>query len=132
LTVAAHCAAGVKSVILDCDVIAAVTNNILWHIKARFAITDCLCCKSNKYVGPTCSRTKIYAARMSCGSSSYRSIDFFGCAPTLYDGSHPRDFSSKPAGRRCCCRSTGQTDVYRILCTPRNKEPFTLRAHTYV
>ena len=40
------------------------------------------------------------------------------------------DLSSKPAGRRCCCRLTGQTDgrtdtwpfcdVYSILCAPRN------------
>jgi len=40
-------------------------------------------------------------------------------------------FSSKPAGRRCCCRSTGQTDgrtdtrpcydAYRTLCGSRNK-----------
>ena len=42
------------------------------------------------------------------------------------------DLSSKPAGRRCRCRSTRQTDgrtdirpfydAYRILCGPRNKQ----------
>jgi len=41
------------------------------------------------------------------------------------------DLSSKPAGCRCCCRSTGQTDgrtdtrpfydAYGVLCRPRNK-----------
>ena len=52
---------------------------------------------NNKHVEPPSSRTKIYAARMSRGSSNIR------CPPAP-------DLSSKPAGRRCCCRSTGQTD----------------------
>jgi len=43
----------------------------------------------NKCVGPPYSRTKIYAARMSHGSNSYRSISAAG----------PRDHSSKPASR---------------------------------
>jgi len=58
------------------------------------------------------SRTKIYAARMSRGAAA--AIDRYVLPAPV--------FSSKPAGRRCCCRSTGQTDVrtldaYRILAT---------------
>ena len=53
-----------------------------------------LALKANKYVGAPYSRTKIYAARMSLP------------AP---------DLSSKPAGRRCCCRSMGQTDGHSTV-----------------
>jgi len=55
--------------------------------------------KENKYFGPPYSETKIYAARMSLGSSSCRSISAAG--PNL---------NGKPAGHRCCCQSTVQTD----------------------
>jgi len=36
----------------------------------------------NKYAAPPCSRTKIYATRMSRGSSSYRAIFAAGLRPT--------------------------------------------------
>jgi len=51
--------------------------------------------------GPPYSRTKIYAVRMSCGSSTVDRYLLRAPAP---------DLSSKPAGRRCCCQSMGQTD----------------------
>ena len=58
-------------------------------------------------------RTKIYAARVATAA-----IDRF----LLPAPAH----SSKPAGRRCCCRSTGQTDgwtdgqsFYDACCIPR-------------
>ena len=77
--------------------------------------------RPNKYVGPPYSRAnKINTARMSRGCSSF--IDrYLLPAP---------DLSSKPDGRRCCCRSTGQTtrrtdtrpfyDAYRIVRGPRD------------
>ena len=55
----------------------------------------------NKYARPPYCRTEIYAARVSRGSSCYRSIT------NLLSAS---DSSRKPAGRRRCCRSNGQTD----------------------
>ena len=70
---------------------------------------------NNNYAGPPCSRTKIYAARMSRGSSSYRSISAARTRPQQQT--------------RCCCRSTGQTDgrtlgpfydAYRMLRGSRN------------
>ena len=75
------------------------------------------------------SRTKIYVARMSRDSS----IDRYYLLPVP-------DLSSKPADRRCCCRSTGQTDgrtldrlmtltAYRILCGPRKKTQNPIRTN---
>jgi len=60
-------------------------------------VTVTVITKYTVHVRPPYSRTKIYAARMSCGS-----IDI--CCLRL------SDLSSKAAGRRCCCRSTAQTD----------------------
>jgi len=59
-------------------------------------VTYCYSYKNNKYVGPPYSRTKIYAARMYVARQQQR-------------GEPAPDLGSKSAGRRCCCRSTGQT-----------------------
>ena len=59
-------------------------------------VTYCYSYKNNKYVGPPYSRTKIYAARMYVARQQQR-------------GEPAPDLGSKSAGRRYCCRSTGQT-----------------------
>jgi len=51
-------------------------------------------------VGPPYSRTKIYAAHMSRGSSCCRSIS----------AARARPKQQTRHRRCCCCRSTGQTD----------------------
>jgi len=91
--------------------------------KNSLAISSATCrTKSEEYVGPPRRRTAIYAARVSRGRSRRRSIDIGCLRPTP---------SSTPAGLRCCCRLTGQTDertdtrpfydVCRILCRSHNR-----------
>jgi len=68
----------------------------------------------NKYVGPTYSRTIIYAARMSRSSSSCRAISAAGPRPT--------SAANPPAAAAAMGKTDGWTDTrpfydaYRLLC----------------
>ena len=67
----------------------------------------------NKYAAPPCSRTKIYATRMSRGSSSYRAIFAAGLRPT--------SAANPPHAVAVVDRWDGWTDRHGLtLCRPHN------------
>ena len=61
----------------------------------------------NKYAGPPDSRTKIYAARASCGSSSCMSIDI--CCP------RPTSAANPPAAAAAVDRRDRRTDTRQFF-----------------
>jgi len=76
----------------------------------------------NKYAGPPDSRTKIYAARASCGSSSCISIDI--CCPRPTSAANPPAAAATVGGRDRrtdtrqffdACR-TGLLYLYSLVC----------------